>query len=1545
MTKAANITFKKLLKKVLRFLLGSGLFLCSLFAVLVITLQIPKVQTFAIQKATGYLSKKLNYPIGIQSVDISWFDVINLEKLTVYDKHKNQMIYLGQVSVDFTLNSLLHPELSIDEIILRNGKVKVYRFSSDSSINISDFVAAIQDMAGPGGKSNNPPSAFIIKKVKLENMFFSYYDQRRDLIREGFDYNHFSFSEIYSDVENLTIIADTFRIHVNDLTALERQTGLKIKNLSVDFGINRHAMTFDHISTDIGNSHISDYLAFEFDNINDLSDFNEKIEVKGTLKETKIYTRDLANFASALSSYDDYAFVSGVFSGKVTNFDVKDLIFKIGKNTKIRGRASLKGLPDLEETYIDFKFHNSKVTLKDLRQYFPRQVYSVLKKFGSVSGTGEFVGFPYDFVTKGTFKTNLGYLESDLNLKLHDDIKPASQYSGHLITDNFNLGKLLDLPDKIQTISMDGNVKGKGLTLSEAELKMDARISKLGVNHYNYQGIEVNADFSDQFFNGFLGINDPNLKLTVNGEVNLKENVNKFNIKTNIEKGNLKPLHLSNRETFIISTCNLNFTGLKPDDIEGNIKLTNTYLLYEDNKEVFIDTLFAFSNKNGNLRRFNINSDLLTLRSSGNFEFSNLLKDLPELYREYLLNMENDQLAIEKYYNQKRHRKLTKPGYQVDFSINVKNLNGIFAIYTPGLYLSGNTVINGSFAKSQTSILNLNTHFDTLFYQENELYQADIELATSKLVDSSKALAMFYLNSKGQSFKDVPTTENLFIEGVWHENMIDFTGKIKEKTSTNRINLKGYLSLENHQEKILHLANSSFTLLDKTWKVNNKNTIRFAANDMVFENLSITQDSTKLSLSGEISPNPGKIARLKVSNFNLATLNPIIETNQLDGMLNGNLELKDILNNNVNLGGEVDIDTLKVDGFLIGNVTGKSNWNNRLKQLEVDVEVTREDSRIMAISGSIKQDKSTKNQNLNLTATLNDANLDILNPILKGVFSDVGGTASGTFKILGTPNDLVLKGKADVKKGRFKADYLNTTYFFDDYIYLDHNLIGFKKLKLKDQYGDIAVINGGIYHDSFRDFVLDIKAWLNTFQVLNTTEKDNELFYGTAFVSGNIELLGDFNDVEINANATSKKGTKVFIPITSGANVEQQSYIRFIPPPSTSETTMAIKDTSHAVELSGLKMNLNLEITPDAYVEIIFDKRAGDIIRGKGSGNLKMEIDTRGDFFLYGTYNIDKGSYNFTLANLINKEFSISPNSSISWFGDPYQGTLDIQAVYHQSASLKPLIIDADSTLAAQEGLKRYPVDVVLNLTGNLMSPDIKLGISIKNYSGQAANYVTNFETMLQNNEQELNRQVFSLLVLGGFSSPSSFTGLAADPTSNLSELLTNQLGNWLSQVDNNLQIDMDLRGLDRQALNTFNLRLSYTLLDGRLRISRNGRFTNNAAQNNSQNNISNIAGEWTIEYLLAPDGKLRVKLYNKNNQNMLMSGVTSATNTSAGFSLLHTQSFNNLEDLLWKKKPKVITLTESMPQDSSSSDSTQFPSPSMRQDSIPFRKDSLLSD
>ena len=350
-------------------------------------------------------------------------------------------------------------------------------------------------------------------------------------------------------------------------------------------------------------------------------------------------------------------------------------------------------------------------------------------------------------------------------------------------------------------------------------------------------------------------------------------------------------------------------------------------------------------------------------------------------------------------------------------------------------------------------------------------------------------------------------------------------------------------------------------------------------------------------------------------------------------------------------------------------------------------------------------------------------------------------------------------------------------------------------------------------------------------------------------------------------------------------------------------------------------MDINFNITKDAEFDIIFDANAGDVVKGNGNGLINLKVDTRGDFGMYGTFAFNEGSYNFTMIDLINKKFDIQRGSTITWDGDPYQGELSIDAIYQQYASLNALVPKTETsttpssttntsttttstttteTTSNADLLRKVPVDIHLGLSGKLLNPDVNFKIDIKNYPTSLEALVAETTTKFQNDDQFRNKQVFSLMVLKQFSPHQNIGDAGSATSNNLSELFSNQFSSWVSQFDENLNVAIDLSGYDSESSGIFRVKLEYSLLDGRLRVSRDGSFTNLQ----SSNELANVFGEWTIEYLITNDGKIRMKAFNKNTTiSGPAAGVENTTNTSYGLSVTHNKSFDSFREL-FKNNP-----------------------------------------
>ncbi|MDO1445644.1 translocation/assembly module TamB domain-containing protein [Rhodocytophaga aerolata] len=1484
-------------KTIIRTLLFTLVFALVLIVGLVTALQIPAVQTILAQKAAKEISTALGFPVSIGQVHIRWFDNALFEEVLIADREENRMIDVPELAVDFDLPSLLTKgHINIDEVILTDGKVRLIKSKKDNNLNIDEFIIAINELTRPKDttKTGGKVPVFSIDRVQLANVYFSYNDERKDSITDGFDYQHIAIDSIYANTFNFRVAADTIEVDIDQMRGRDAsgQTHLDVKELTGFYRYTKRAMYLSGFSAHVGNSIIGNYVEFNYESPSHLSDFNDKITMVAHMDSTSIYSKDLGLFAPYLNRYEERWIVSGEFNGKVTRFRLKDARVHFGKYSSINGDISFTGLPNIQETFIDMDLQPSSVEPVDLKQYIPdASAYATFQKFGRIALKAKFLGFTNDFVANGNFSTEIGRIVSDVNLKLKEK-SAQSTYSGKLSTYGLNIGYLSGEPGLLQLLDMSGEVKGKGLSIKDASLDLNATVRRLGLKQYDYKNMRVKGHFSRQQFKGNIAVRDTNLVLTADGEVDLRDGKKLFDIKADLQNANLYALKFVDKEAIIRTKLNVNFQGIKLDDMVGEALFTDSYVLY-NNRDLIIDSVYLFASKDETSRTVYLDSDFASAGLQGNFEFSRVLEDGAQLLQEYKLSFA-DAAAAESYYQKKNKTRLgTAKNYKIDITTELKDINPLLVMFYPSLYVSKGTKAEGVFSNGAASIVSFNTQVDSLHFKEYKFYNSVVDITTSKLADSANVLAQAYIHSDRQQLGSAPATEGLTVEAIWGNKQIDFNSTIRQTASSNYASLKGNVQILPEVIELVFKP-SHFQVLDQEWHIAKENKISFQKKDINFNNLTISNRFQVISVNGTISDNPEKEVELLVKEFKMQTLNPIIGR-QLLGTANVFVKVKDFYKD-VNVQSELEVGELVIDNFLIGDISGQTTWDVINKRIGVNYQVYRMRNRILSLSGFY--DPQAEENALAMQASLNKTDLEILEPFFKEHVSNIGGTASGRLQITGMLTAPMLKGALTVNGGRFKYNYLNTTYHFNDKVYFSENEIGVRQLQLYDQDNNLAYLKGGVFHDGFRDFVIDLSATMQSFQVLNTTAKDNDLFYGTAYATGNLSILGSISNLTITANALSNKGTKIYIPIggTSKTVEQKQDFITFISKSQIGDTV--VTENKASVNLSGIKLDFNFEITPDAYCEIIFDIKSGDIIRGNGNGKIKMQIDTEGDFTMFGDYEISKGAYNFTLLNAINKEFKIKEGSRISWSGDPYGGILDINATYEQTASLFPIIKNAltgDRENPAPQYTRRYPVTVLMKLTGDLLSPDIDLGVNFDDYPQNDPIFmasILSYKSRLMTDEQELNKQVFSLLVLRRLSEEGAFSGVEGSVGSSLSELLSNQLSYWVSQaIDENLEIDMNLNTMDQNALNTLQLRLSYSMFDGRLRVT-------------GQSDSRSMLGDWTVEYILSKDGRLKLKMFNRYNQNVVISDMSN-TNMVTGVSLLHSQNFNNLKDIFSFKRKK----------------------------------------
>ncbi|GGK70766.1 translocation/assembly module TamB domain-containing protein [Rufibacter glacialis] len=1483
---------------------------------LTLALRFPAVQTKVAQKAARLLSNTIHHQVTIDSVDIKFFKRVVLHNVRVLDRQKKTLFYIGQAEADISFFSLFRKEeteltlpggskltiplpkfppnkLHIASLTLTRPEANLIQYKGSDSLNLSTFIASLSNLITTDTAQSQNPFEFKIDEIVLKNGHFSYHDYNEPTTAHGLDYQHMDLQRINGRFSEINIIGDTIQTVITSLTTIDKNSQTYLKDLDTRMTFSPKFWEWDELNLRVNNSHLAKYVRFDYERFMNFKEFNDSMNVTATFDSTYITSEDVALFATVLKDWDEKVLISGKVKGKVKNFRAQDIDLRYGQYTHITGDISADGLPNFKNTFADLVLGPSTINARDLKHFLPAKAYAMAARAGTVHLEGEFTGFYNDFVANGSFKSALGNVVSDINLKFDKNNIDRSAYRGYLKTSGFDVGGLLGDRSVIKRVAMDGRVQGSGFSLATAHLNLDATINAINLKNYNYRNIVVNADLSRQKFNGDIRINDPNLKMTASGQINLQNNRQVFDLRTNISSARLHALGLTDQPIVLSTQADVDFTGIELDKIVGLAEFRKTTLSYAG-RQVNIDSLTIESHFHDGIRELHVGSELLALQAGGNFLYSTFFRDLQTLYEEYRLNLENNPLKIQNYYR----RKASAPpaSYEVDLDVHLRQVNPLLQAFLPQVSISDFSTMEGTFRNGPTAVLTLVGKMDTIRYGNNEFYKNHLEVTSSKLWNTPDVLANAIITSERQKLGSAGDTEKLYIEGVWDERLIHFSSNIAQTGTTNRANISGNIAFEQDQIQIV-FNRSNINVLDKVWTISPNNTISVQDGALQFENVTFSNGPQSVSIFGVLSKNPQDVLSVNLSNFRLENLNPILP-DEIDGLLNGELQVRDLYSE-VHLSSRLAVDTFMIGGQLIGNVAGTTSWDSQQGRMNVDLGISRDAKKVLSLTGTYNP-KGGEDQELDLLAVLDNAQLKLVEPVLKTIMSDLGGTMDGRVRISGRLSGPILKGSVMVSDGSFIFNYLNTRYTFSDRVFFTENDISFQNVRIRDIYNNTAVLNGGIYHNGFQNMVLDLRARFNKFMVLNTTRADNPLYYGTAFATGEVTALGATSNLQVNITARSENNTNISIPLDNTSSLERQNFISFVNnnPAKQDSAGAGTPVVQKSVDLSGIRLNFNLEVNENAYIELIFDQRSGDIIRGRGRGNIRMEIDTRGEFAMYGNYEIVQGRYNFTLLGVINKEFNVRPGGTVTFNGDPLDGLLKITATYTQRVSLAPILGDlSEQDQQSAAARSRYPVTAVMDLDGPLTTPQIRLNLEFNDTPSLLESQVTRYLNNIRNDEQELNRQVFSLLAFKRLSAQDEFqVGLGVgDLGSSVGELFSNQLSYWLSQIDTNLEVDIGVSGYGDQVLDDVQLKLSYTFLEGRLKVTREGSVNNNRLGNNR----STAAGDWSVEYYLSQSGQLRLRATYETTPRDFEATATASRQT---ISILHQANFDSFGELFRRR-------------------------------------------
>ncbi len=1455
-----------------------------LIMVVLLFLQVPAAKQYLAQQAMSRLSELTDHRAELGEVRMSWLDYASGKDFRLYDFKDSLMISAEEVSINFDLLHAFDQEsIHLDDIILEGIQVYLTKYNDSTSINLVTFLNQIKSNKEKDTGKPTPP--IYIGNIELADVTLNYNDARAEPKTDGrLDLGHIAFNVDEGYFHDLSVDSSTIHFRLLSFQGKDQNSGLIIEDLTSDIFIDPQHIVLSDLELVTPHSLIKDSVALSFNEFGNLGQFADSVQMDINLVDADIGLGDLRFFADLDQRFDSLIHVTSRLEGTLSSLFVPNLDVSLSSGTRLAGNAQFIGLPDINNTFVDLNVSSGMLKSSDIKRMLGKYSFR-----DDIRIRGNFLGFVKDFVASAKFNTPHGNVVTDINFKIPNLLKDA-KYSGQLTLEGFDLGRAAQ-NDLIGTLDLQGKIEGAGIRKENADFFVDAKAQNLILNEYSYDSLEIKGNFASRFFKGDFSIKDPNCRIGGLAILDYTSDTERLFAQAKVDTLHLQELNFSKEKLNFHTSVSVNVKNLNLDEVTGSVEFRNATIENQYGTKT-LHSLKLDASALGDQRKYVLESPELKGDFSGRFVPTVLLEDLPRVIESYYELLTNDRSG--EFYLAEDHSFDSLQSYEWDVKLDVVEINSLLKLFNLPIELSDNSFVEASFRKSKNVNLSMYAEMDTIIIKGNELYNNVIDVNASRDVNSPDVLAIIQLTSSDQDWTFTNPTSKLSVESTWFNNEIESQIKLTEPVLKDKVVLNSEVTYF-PDSIMMKIKPSNIDVLGNRWQVNPENRIRWEKEQLHLVKLGFSSGDQSFEIGGETSNVSATYMDFKFKNFELENLDPFT-SKDLSGQLNAEgiitRTLKDSL---VKVASQVSIADMAVDNLEMGDLEGFSRWDAKQEAVFLDFKILTQGINTVELSGRYRP--NAKFQQLDLELDFDKAAINMAEPFVETLFSDMDGSISGKLNIGGKPSNPTFYGSGTIDQGRALFNYTKTEYTFDGRIDFDSYEIAFRGLNITDGLNGRGKLFGSIYHDQLQDMQMDFNASFHKLQMLNTTAVDSDVYYGRAYGTGSLKLSGPISQLTLNAEIKSEPGTRIFFPLESSASVQQEDFITFVNPNEAPDPEVVVKRQTKS---TGMSIQMDLNVTPDAYAEMIFDAQSGDILRGRAQGSLQFKMDPNGEFSLLGGLEIAQGAYNFTVPG-INKEFELERGGTISWVGDPYQGIIDLKASYRQLATLSQWDPSITNTT-------KIPFLVVLGLKGSMLKPEISFQIETADdvtvLPGEDGQGLRRFLITTNDREDELNRQVFSLLMLRKLSPQNSFVvgGVGRGISGSVSELLANQLSYWLSQSNENLEVDIDLAGLDQDAFNTFQYRLAYTFLDGRLRVSGGSSFNNQVTgtTTNLGDGNNNLIGNWAVEYLLSPDGRWRAKFFSKSAQNLT---ANSENNQQTGISFQYIRSFDQFQQLIKKSR------------------------------------------
>ncbi|WP_306350211.1 translocation/assembly module TamB domain-containing protein [Flavobacterium sp. '19STA2R22 D10 B1'] len=1456
--------------------------------ILGIALSLPIVQTKIAQYATSEINKSFGTDINIDQVSVSIFGGVKLKKVLINDHHKDTLIYATRIKTNIlnlqklTKGDLLFGDLRADGLIFN---LKNYKGEEESNINI--FVKLFEN-----DKPSTKPFILKINNLFLTNSHF------RVINENAQNPKSIDFTKMNAELNDFEIHGSDITTHIEKLSLLDHR-GLFIENLNTDLTYGKEKLLLERLNVTTSNSTIKGGITMNYPE-GGMADFSNKVNFNIDLEKANLSTTDLNYFYNEFGKDQKFTLKTNA-KGTLNDFYTHTLELNDTKSgSLILGDVHFKNLfsTDKDAFYLKGDFEKLSSNYNYLKALLPRVVGEKLPS--SLDKLGQFDIIGSLELTKTTINADLvmnsqlGDLQTNLVMTNIDNIDNAT-YKGNIVLDNFSIGSLLNQKD-LGSVSLDMDVDGKGFTVKTVNTILKGNVRNIRYNGYTYNDIDIDGKMKMPFFKGTLNINDPNLRMSFNGLVDRSSKENNYDFHAQIDYADLHKLNFMKKDSISVFKGDLKFkaAGNEIDNIHGELNISQTSYQNQNDSYFFEDFTITSSFDENRVKTITINSpDIIQGKIVGKYQFGQLPKmvenALGSLYANYSPNK-------------------VKSGQFLQFNFTI--YNKIIEIFYPQISLGNNTTVR-ALINSDTDEFKLK--FDSPSIEAFENYFDKIKID----IDNKNPLYNAYVELDSIKTKNYKISDFSIIN-VTSKDTLFFRSEFKGgKDNKDYFNLNLYHTIDKDNKSVVGFKKSEINFKNFIWFLNEKQTndnkivFNKSLTDFSIEKIIMSHENENIELTGMLKDSTYKDLNLSFHDVDLAKITPSIDSLDLSGRLKGEINFKQ--NKNVfQPTSSITISDLTVNKNLLGDLNLSISGNESLRKFNIDAYLDNDGNRPFSANGDLEI--INKETFLTLDLRMDKFNLAAFSPFGGNIVSNIRGFASGSASFRGSLKDPEINGRIYLEKTGMRVTYLNVDYEFDKSAFIDltEQQLLFRNITMRDtKHNTSGKLNGSVRHKNFKNWVMDLTIKSDNLLVLDTKDSDDAAYFGTAYIEGGATIKGPTNSLFINVDAKSKKGTSIKIPVNSAQAIGNNSFIHFLSPKEKYNIENGI--VQETIDYNGLELKFDLDITPDAEIEIILDRNTGHGIKGKGFGTILLDINTLGKFNMWGSFQAYEGSYNFKYGGLIDKKFEVKSGGSINWEGDPLKAILNIEAVYKTTANPAVLIDNPSFN-------RKIPVEVVIALKGNLTNPEPDFNIEFPSVSS-----VMKSEIQYKLDDKD-TRQTQALYLLSSGSFLSSDNVGESAITGNLFERASSLFNDIFEDKDGKFSVGLNYQQSTRNPnAQTEDSRVGFTIST---QINENISINGKLGVPVGGSSESVVVGDVEILLRLNEDRSLNMRVFNREND---ISYLGEGIGYTQGVGISYQVDFDTFRELLRrifnnsKKTEQVSKATDEVPDSDIAPEFIQF--------------------